>query len=217
MTGRTGVGAGRTLRLGTFDAERWWRPPDLASLPGVADAHADRVVEAMDECLAVLCRPDDVLVTHRPLPASFVDTLASAGIVFRRGRVSDRIVPDVDRLEPYAWLPATADLARRLGVGPPPPAEVVRAVNSKTWSNQLCADLGLPGVAAVVRSADELADAVAALDGAPTVIKDPFGVAGRGCLEVTSLRVMRAIVRTMSQQAAAGRHERGLQLKHHAL
>jgi hypothetical protein len=217
----TGPRPRRTLRLGTFDAERWWRPPDLASLPGLADAHADRVAEAMDECLAVLCRPDDVLVTHRPLPASFVDTLASAGISFRRRRVSALAGPavggvggvdgvhdvdGVDALEPWAWLPATVDLAERLGVQPPPPpAAVVQAVNSKTWSNQLCADLGLPGVAAVVRSADELADAVAALDGAPTVIKDPFGAAGRGRLEVTSLRALRAVVRTISQQAAAGR------------
>jgi hypothetical protein len=207
VTDRRGPGR-RTLRLGTFDAERWWRPPDLASLPRAADgdARADQVIEAMDECLAVLCRPDDVLVTHRPLPASFVDTLASAGFTFQRRRVSDPALPDVDRLEPYAWLPATADLAERLGVEPPPPpVEVVQAVNSKTWSNQVAADLGLPGVAAVVRSADELADAVAALDGAPTLIKDPFGVAGRGCLEVTSLRVMRAVVRTISKQAAAGR------------
>lgn len=199
----------RTLRLGTFDAERWWRPPDLASLPGDADAHSDRVdqvVEAMDECLAVLCRPDDVLVTHRPLPASFVDTLARAGISFQRRPASDPAVGGIDRVEPWAWLPATVDLAERLGAQPPPPpAGVVRAVNSKTWSNQLCADLGLPGVAAVVRSADELADAVAALDGAPTLIKDPYGVGGRGCLEVTSLRVLRAVVRSVSQQAAAGR------------
>jgi hypothetical protein len=204
VTGR----APRTLRLGTFDAERWWRPPDMAALPSVADDHADRVVEAMDECLAVLCQRDDVLVTHRPLPASFVDTLASAGFVFERrvASPSESIGLGIDRVEPYAWMPATTDLATRLGAEPPPPPPaVVQAVNSKTWSNQVAADLGLPCVAAVARSADELADAVAALDGAPTLVKDPFGVAGRGCVEITSLRVLRAVVRTISRQAAAGR------------
>ena len=209
------------LRLGTFDAERVWRPDDLAELPGIVDPHAADVVRAMDEALAVLCSPDDVLVTHERLPQQFRGTLAAAGLVFGHATaccpgatVEARLLAcgcPVEHLPrevvPYAWLPETVELARRLGPSPtvPPDVDAVRLVNSKTWSNGLVTELGLAGAGVVVRSAAELDDAVTACESATVVVKDPFGVAGRGCLQVASPRVLRAVVRTVARQEAEGR------------
>lgn len=68
----------KLIRLGTFDAERSWRPSGLATLPAVRSPGGDRVAAAMDELLAVLCGPDDLLITGSALPDSFIGVLAGA-------------------------------------------------------------------------------------------------------------------------------------------
>jgi hypothetical protein len=196
-------------RLGTFDAERWWRPTDLAELPSMASGSA---AEAMDELLAGFCEPGDLLLTRHPIAPEIRDGLAACGIGFDNhalageGTVESLALRDFhavelvagrDRLDPYAVLPDTVALAERLQWADQlPPLNAVVEANSKTWSNALVQRLGLPGAGKVVRSVEELAEAV---DG-PSVVKDPFGVSGRATLEVGAPGVLRAITRTLSRQ-----------------
>jgi hypothetical protein len=98
-----------------------------------------------------------------------------------------------DELRAYAVLPDTVRLDWTDGV---PAADVVAEVNSKTWSNELAVELGLPGAGAVVRSVEEL---TAAVDGT-VVVKDPYGVSGRAMLEVGTPGVLRAVTRTLARQ-----------------
>ncbi|WP_409464005.1 hypothetical protein [Amycolatopsis sp. GA6-003] len=198
-----------TAHFGTFDAERWWRPADLAALPaapGGADA------DAMDELLAAGCAPGDLLLTRRAPAPEIRESLAGCGIEF-----DHRVVPappgtPVERavapetlagrpeMAPYAVLPDTVALAARLGRAHRfPAAETVAEVNSKTWSHALATSLGLPGAGVVVQSAAELAEAVGTR---PSVVKDPYGVSGRATLEVTTPGVLRAITRTLEKQQA---------------
>jgi biotin carboxylase len=86
-----------------------------------------------------------------------------------------------------------------------PPVDVLTRVNSKTWSNTLVQKLGLPGCARVVRSVEELSSA--AQEFAPSVVvKDPYGVSGRGALRVNSPGVLRAVQRVLSRQEGEGRY-----------
>ncbi|MBW8795405.1 MAG: hypothetical protein JF597_17930 [Streptomyces sp.] len=83
-SGETGPREPRgTVRLGTFDAERRWRPEGLAALPAVRDPHADRAVAAMDELLAAACSPEDLLITGTGVPGSYLTVLAAAGLSLR--------------------------------------------------------------------------------------------------------------------------------------
>jgi hypothetical protein len=194
-------------RLGTFDAERWWRPADLAELPSMASGSA-----AMDELMAGFCEPGDLLLTRYPIAPEIRDGLAACGIGFDNyalageGTVESLALRDFhalelvagrDRLDPYAVLPDTVALAERLQwTDQLPPLSAVIEANSKTWSNALVQRLGLSGAGRVVRSVEELTEAV---DG-PSVVKDPFGVSGRATLEVWTPGVLRAITRTLSRQ-----------------
>jgi hypothetical protein len=228
-----------TVRLGTFDAESWWRPADLAALPSVGGG--DPAVGAMDELLAGFCTPGDLLITRYPLAAPIREGLEKAfggsrfdhfslGELDRGSITRDRpgdpgpgairpetpgeLVPIerqllaeqtvLDRIHgreitPYAVLPETWTLARQLLPAP----NVVAEVNSKTWSNELVRDLGLPGAGRVVRSVGELVDAVAALD-FRALVKDPYGVSGRALLEVATPGVLRAVERVLRKQVDAG-------------
>ncbi|QFZ17868.1 hypothetical protein [Saccharothrix syringae] len=202
------------LRLGAFDAERSWRPPELARLPA-APAAADHV-EVMDELLAGLCAPGDTLVTRRPVDPDLLAALRGAGLAFAHHVVADGPGGAVEelfardpaapallrdhRLVPYAVTPHVAALASSTPL--PAVADVAR-VNSKTWSNDLVVDLGLPGAGVVVRSTAELARAVADA-GFPAVVKDPYGVSGSGALEVGTPGVLRAVTRVLDRQVAGG-------------
>lgn len=209
----------RALRLGAFDVERRWRPDGLAALPEIVDRGADVVASAMDELLAVACGPGDVLVTGAPVPVAWQEVLAGAGIGFEHrvapggvgGSVEQRLVarPPADLgglgFEPYAVLPESAGVVGALVLR----AElsdwrVVRAVSSKSWSNALVRELGLAGAGVVVDSVAALQAQVEALDGAPALLKDPFGVSGRGTLALTSPLVLRSVVRVLDKQVRRG-------------
>ncbi|SMD15971.1 hypothetical protein [Kibdelosporangium aridum] len=192
-----------TARLGTFDAEKWWRPTDLATLPAISRAGSDDAVAAMDELLAGFCSAGDRLITRHPMTACVRDGLAAAGITFDHiavdgphepfeRNVSRDLVADF-AVEPYAVLAETAELTTLL-----PDNDVVAEVNSKTWSNTLAQELALPGTGTVVRSVAELSTAVSRLPSA--IVKDPYGVSGRAALVVESPGVLRAIERTLTKQ-----------------
>jgi hypothetical protein len=218
------------VHFGTFDAERWWRPADLAELPAVRSG-GNSVVATLDEVLAAGCGPEDLLITRRPLSPAVRECLDGAGIHFEHrsvegiessgqpcppdGHPVERLLladqaltalaAGYDDVQPYAVLPDTASLLAEWGrTAQVPPVGVVTLVNSKTWSNTLVQKLGLPGRARVARSVDELSAAVPE-DGSAVVIKDPYGVSGRGALRVGSPGAWRAIQRVLHRQEAAGR------------
>ncbi|MDT3397326.1 hypothetical protein RKE29_11815, partial [Streptomyces sp. B1866] len=114
-------------------------------------------------------------------------------------------------LAPYAVLPQTADLAARCGLRADlPDVCAVRRVSSKTWSNALVRALGLPGAGTTVRSVAELHTAVAETGAAaplaedPVLVKDPYGVSGRGTVAVSSPGVLRTLARVLARQTDRG-------------
>ncbi|MFJ1892489.1 hypothetical protein [Streptomyces sp. NPDC088170] len=215
-----------TARFGTFDAERLWRPASLTRLPSLVGAEAHAVISGLDETLAAACRPDDLLVTRGTLAQSQLEALGAAGITFRSVAAGPAATGDADAaveetvaddpalcravataadIQPYAVLPATQRLLRqhpdRDGELPHP--SVVQQVNGKAWSSELAAAHELPGAGTVVRSADELFTVVRRLQGT-VLVKDPYGVAGRGTVEVTGPGALRRLVRRLQAQEDEG-------------
>jgi hypothetical protein len=220
---------GQTVHVGTFDAEVYWRPADLAALPALTDRRGLEQVAVMDELLAGFCAPGDLLVTRRPVPVSLRTALAESGFCPRYRSpaepgpadpstaaepVERAVLRDVELttliasypfLAPYAVLPDTVALADKTGHGTQlPDAAVVARVNSKSFSDGLVHRLGLPGGGRVVRS---LADLPAAVEAAGDVVllKDPCGVGGRGILEISSPGMLRPILRALQRQVAHGK------------
>ncbi|MFF1421845.1 hypothetical protein [Streptomyces sp. NPDC058280] len=221
MTASTGA-----VRFGTFDAEQHWRPTDLAELPRLAARGADPVVAGLDEMLFGLTSPDDLLITHNPLDPAQREALGAAGFTFRhlaaragpaesveeallRDTALRRSVAGQGGLSPFAVLPATTKLAQEMKAshGLPPQETVVR-VNGKAWSSAVADRMGLPGAGQVVRSAKELESAVDAVLGEPgdgiALVKDSYGVAGRGTLEIATPRALARLLRHLRAQEERG-------------
>lgn len=201
-----------TVYFGSCDAEQQWRPADLAALPALRDPHTGRLYRAMDELRAVLCGPDDVLLTDKQPVAAFTQLMTAAGFGGRHlavpddpgRRVEDRLAeaaPDAlagltgATCSPYAVLPGTREAVARLGLsGPVPDLDAVRLVNSKTWSTEL----GLPGAGTVVRSLSQLRAAAVT----PCVVKDPYGVSGQGNVVVDSPARLALVERHLARSEA---------------
>jgi hypothetical protein len=207
------------VHFGSFDAELAWRPATLATLPS---APFVRSTMGMDHLLAVAGRADDLLLTTEDRPSALADALARVGLGHRSRVVSG---PDGQPVESRlaamspGWLPevegwsasafsvqpATAEALARLGLPTPVPAvDVVARVNSKVWSNEFVLGHGLAGGAVVARTPDEVRGAIEQLGGRAAVIKDPYGVSGRGALRVDTPRTVDTIVRHLTAQTRRG-------------
>ncbi|WP_431875859.1 hypothetical protein [Amycolatopsis sacchari] len=163
-----------------------------------------------------------MLITGAEVPAGFLRLYREIGISPAHrvaqphpsdpgAAVEERLLtaPDDDLrgygFSPYAVLPETARLVAAYGLAArPPDAGTVRKVSSKSWSSALLDTLGLPGGGVIVGSVGELLTAVAQFGDHPVLLKDPYGVGGRGILEVSSPRALRTVCRVLSAQVARG-------------
>jgi hypothetical protein len=202
-----------TVHFGPFNAEAAWRDPSAASLPEVKDSQAQRIVAVLDELQFALCEDGDVLLTAQEMLPSHREYLASLGFRFAHGRASESPPPEISsrlagaRPSPYAVVPGLDTLCARWGVtGDLPPVEVVRKVNSKTYSHHLASSLSLFGAGCLVRSLDALsAEGSRLLSQGSFIVKDPFGVSGKGALIIRAQAELDRVLAHLKRQAEAGR------------
>jgi hypothetical protein len=221
----------KTIHLGSFEAEAFWRDPDLACLPALPDPASARIVAAMDELLFAGCQPGDILITRFPMQACFADYLDGIGFsfahhqgrpeegVFRKEQLSifellqnaspevGELIDGADRLEPYAILPGTEAFCQKYNLpfaGPQLPAVV--KVNSKAYSHQLAMELGVKDYGCLVSNSAELAEqGKRALARGNILLKDPFGVSGKGNLLISTESMLERIVTHIASQERKGR------------
>lgn len=111
------------------------------------------------------------------------------------GQEPDRLIPEGALLEPFAVLPGVHEAIRRYRLLPALPDEhIARRVNTKTYSAAMRERVGLANIAQVVESMDGLVTAgESLLEQGPFLIKDEYGVSGKGNQLVDSERVLRRI------------------------
>ncbi|MFB9330905.1 hypothetical protein ACFFSY_33605 [Paenibacillus aurantiacus] len=225
----------RELIIGTFDAERFWRDPNLARLPAFHDPEMENVVMAMDELLFPFCEAQDRLITRYRMNASHKAYLHAIGFEFhsnstdlespeggsaaRTANVFDLITSadrmgDMDpqwldgaRLSPFAVIPGADRTAARYGLKQNFAAiETVRTVNSKLYSTELNRRLGLRSDSQTIYSHEELlATGLTLLRQGPFLIKDEFGVSGKGNLLIESEAILRRVTSYLGEQYGKGR------------
>lgn len=106
------------------------------------------------------------------------------------------LIPEGAALEPFAVLPGVASMVRRYRLLPDLPDEqTVRRVNTKVYSIAMRDRLSLPNVGVVVHSSqDMLEKGLELLEKGPFLIKDDYGVSGKGNQTVDSERILRRLV-----------------------
>jgi hypothetical protein len=224
-----------SLYLGSFNSEQLWREPDISQLPAIADPQADAIVSVMDELQVVFCNsPQHVLITRMPMDPCYKDYVGSLGFSFshnqlplvetelaarsRRGicelllsasrnsGYQDLLTP-LSLLSPYSVEPFTEKLCQHYRLqGPNLDIEIVKKVNSKIFSHQLAKQFFPTTVGEIVRSASDLQEiGDRLLQSSPFLIKDEFGVSGKGNLLIDSSQVLQRIVAYIAKQEREGK------------
>jgi pre ATP-grasp domain-containing protein/ATP-grasp domain-containing protein len=201
--------------LGNFEVEEQWAADEQA-LPRISAASGTAVVNSMDEFTLLLGGKDDhVVLKHAPdeayrayleelgldLPQVHVVSDSDPGHnVSQDALASPDLLGDLNklgvdgaRLLAHGVSTVEEELSARTGVPlAAPAAAVCKAVNSKVYSRRLADELGLrqPGGWAC-DTPDELAAAVreagsVLAGGRQVVVKEAFGVSGKGIAVVTS-------------------------------
>jgi len=221
--------------LGNFEVEELWAADELG-LPRVSAASGTAVVNSMDEFALLLGgKGDHVVLKHAPdeayhdylldlgldLPEVHVvaspdparnvsqDALADPALVAALGELA----VDGAHLLPHGVSEVEEDLSARTGLPlAAPPAALCKSVNSKVYSRRLADELGLrqpPGW--TCDTLDQLAAAVpeaATVLGAgrEVVVKEAFGVSGKGIAVVPNEQRLDRLVRMITKSAdRAGR------------
>ncbi|MER6385807.1 ATP-grasp domain-containing protein [Streptomyces sp. NPDC001250] len=230
----TGDRDARFVWLCNFEVERQWAR-DRVGLPAARVSATTATVQRMEELGALLAEPGDCLLLDRPLDREYRDYLektglgapaelvteAPAGPEGTSGAVleSPELLAELRQLaERGAWLlpmghsPLEQRITELTGLpAAAPRADVCERVNSKIYSRHLVRDLGLreiPG--ASVHTVAELRRALEAglSDGGPVIVKDAYGVSGRGLLVLDNPRRADQLLRMVDRRAARGGDDR---------
>lgn len=215
------------LHIGTFDSERFWDSDEAALLPFIPDPQGDRVVSAMDELLFPFAGPGDLLVTRLGFDPVLKSYLSSLGIEFSASKealisgkehheatlksTTVELLREISlekyHYEPWALLKSDSSLLNKLGAaGEFPSEKVVKKVNSKVWSAELLSEIGFENHSRVVRSSqDTEREGLELLARGAFLIKEPFGVSGRGNLLINSEKKLKRIVSRLQKQEAGGK------------
>jgi hypothetical protein len=223
--------------LGNFEVEEQWghgehRLPRFSHDGGIA------VVNAMDEFAVLLAGPDDHVVLrdapdddylgylrdlgiglpalHVAAPHARTATITEAALADPAllGRLAD-LARSGCLLAPHGVSTTEERLAERTGLAlMAPPAAVCRAVNSKVYSRRLADEVGLRQpkgwVCETVTDLERLLPAASALlaEGRPLVIKEAFGVSGKGLAVLDRPQRLDRMYRMIAQRARRADDER---------
>ncbi|MBN3525227.1 peptide ligase PGM1-related protein [Paenibacillus apiarius] len=224
---------GPRIALGTFDAEAYWRPAELAALPAIRAAQRHSAAGFMDELLFPLSGEGGVLVTRHAMNEAHKAYLRDIGFRFRSLSIGKTASRGADRRDdifqaiaghpaqaewrnllrelpcaPYAVIPSAAELARRYNLaGMIPAADVVAKVNSKAYSLRLAEELELKpqGRLAVDAAEVERIGTELLRQSGRLVMKDPYGVSGSGNLAVDSSALLGRLASYLRVQQKAGK------------
>ncbi|TDB78103.1 ATP-grasp domain-containing protein [Micromonospora sp. KC723] len=217
--------------LCNFEAEAQWARGHVG-LPAPPANAARPLVAAMEELGVLLAGPDDTLVLSRPLDPGYRDYLADQGLVLPTVLVPENCLPGRSttenaldspvlldqmrrrgaagaRLLPMGTTTHEQELARRCGLTlAVPDATVVERVNSKIYGRRLTEAAGLrPVPGACCETRQELADVLARYQlrlesGQPLVVKDAYGVSGKGLLVLENPTRAAQLLRMVDRRAA---------------
>ncbi len=217
--------------LCNFEAEAQWARGHVG-LPAPPAGATRPLVAAMEELGALLAGADDTIVLSRPLDPAYRDYLTHQGLALPTVLVPENCRPErsttanamdspllLDRLRrlgaagahlvPMGTTVDEEKLARRCGLAlATPAATVVERVNSKIYGRRLAEAAGLrpvPGTCCETRQ--ELTEVLTRYrhrleSGEPLVVKDAYGVSGKGLLVLENPTRAAQLLRMVDHRAA---------------
>jgi len=234
----TGAPETPLVLLGNFEVEDRWARGEVGLPRLGAASSSSAVVNRMDEFALLLATRRDVVVVKAAPDADYLAYLEALGLGGARvlsptaqdpgqsvsqdvladpnllGELS-RLAEDGYRIAPHGISDLEEEIAGRTGVWlAGPPAETCKYVNSKVYSRQLGTAYGLRQPdGRECTDLDELAAAVGWARGVlragrRVIVKDAYGVSGKGLLVVEDPKRLDQLQRLIANQAGKAGHDR---------
>lgn len=225
----------KTVVMGSFDAEKYWRPEGYSKLPELKDKNATQIIACMDELLFSLCNRGDLLLNRFKMNPVFKSYLEEIGFMFSNNRqdlyktgndkfdsdeacvfelLSSRIkepyfqeiLKDVSALNTYAILPSTAGICKQLSIeNYYSEIEIIKRVNSKIYSHKLHDRIGLKKYGTMINRGVDITQLAAEYDnGRGIILKDAYGVSGKGNALISSPGILKRITDYIISQEKRG-------------
>lgn len=222
------------IYYGEFNAEKYWRNENLAKLPEIPDGQVDNIVKTMDELLFVLCSEDDTLITRYKIDLAQKEYLKSIGFSFESNsfdlsldsskeeqnknicqilleshestNVRELLNKNSD-ISAFAVLPESIEVSKKYGlVFDSPEINIIKKVNSKIYSSQINSELNSKYPFEIVNSSEELhEEGKRYLNNSSIIVKDSFGVSGKGNLVISNEGILQRIVNYIKSQEKKGK------------
>ena len=222
----------KRLIAGDFNSEKFWRKKRLSKLPDIPNYSNDGIVLSMDEMLFPFCSKGDILATRFNFDKPFGEYLSYIGFDFTSIQMDfqttpeqnnqsiyeiigkdelkrdylKRIVGDDFSCDTYAIVPGYDNFIKKLGIDyKGSEINVVRKVNSKVFSSKLSQKLDFSFGGKVVNSHEQLIECGRKLLSVGAfIIKDPFGVSGKGNVLVKSKKILNLVANYLYKQELQG-------------
>lgn len=224
----------KCVYYGEFNAEKYWRNNALAKLPQIPDNQAENIIKSMDELLFVLCSTGDTLITRYKIDLVQREYLKSIGFSFscnymnltndvlkeeRNKNICKLLLESYDcsgvkellkkssELSAFAVLPESNEISEKYGLAfDSPKINIIRRVNSKIYSSNINRELNREYSFEIINSSEELNEVGAKyLRKSPIIIKDSFGVSGKGNLVISSEGILQRIAKYIKSQERLGK------------
>lgn len=222
------------IEIGSFDAENYWRDNHLSKLPELVDKERENIILAMDELLFPMCEENDVLITRYSMDSTLKDYLASIGFNFKNNNknitemlysdstekksifkmmteIKDRdyfksLIGEINNVSPFAILDNTKSFCDSYNIDYNlPEYEIVKKVNSKKYSYEVNNEIEVKNKGVIINSSSDLEkEGEKFLLNGPFLVKDLYGVSGKGNLLITSKSILCRIASYLRTQENKG-------------
>ena len=224
----------QNIHYGEFNAEKYWRDEKLAKLPEIPNNQTENIVKSMDELLFVLCSEKDTLITRYKIDPVQKEYLKHIGFSFTSNYVdlsdpyskkeqsknigqvllekyNDSSIKELVKknsvMSAFAVLPESNDVSKQYGlVFDAPDINIIKKVNSKIYSSEINMELNNKYPFKIVNSSNELSEeGMKYLSNSSIIIKDSFGVSGKGNLVISNEGILKRIVSYINSQEKSGK------------
>lgn len=213
---------------GVFNAEQYYKEEKFASLPSFKDYSSEKLVLYSDEILFPLVDKDGWFITKAPINEIYREYLNTLGFVFKNyssceyedikclniyeSLLNDQkfkhyIASEEDDLyfDTFSIINGEKEMCKEYGIFYDyPDFNIVKKVNSKIFSSQISSLMGINDYSKIIQSSDDF-DKFSKLYNQDYLIKDPFGVSGKGIIRINNNSVRNSIYSFLRKQELNGK------------
>ena len=211
-----------------FNSEKYWEIEGYTKLPSISDSTSSNIILCMDELMFPFLKNGDLLITRFKFNNHLKNYLNSIGFQFScsenihiegdknifqeicsnkdtLNKISEYIDEDTV-LSSYSIIPSYDEVAELLNIKCKDiNCDIIKKINSKVYSYELNKKLKVNYEGIIITNSNEMLEKFKIINkGNGVVLKEPYGVSGKGNLFINSEAILNRVTRFIESQEKKG-------------